>query len=228
MTANPRPTGGRSRAWLLAAALGLLPGAAEAGRYVLEEGGRYELCREFAAALAEARSFAPDTWEWPVSPRFPDFRKPRWEVLDPVKERDLTLRLGHDRLAAKQQSPEVLEGNERLFRQTLEEGFSKGEVRLERTRVDLDHNGTTETLYRVRLVQGNAWGFYLDSTEDPDLASRYHRRALTSGVDALLHRGRFYLIVNHVPDLSVVETQRVGPLNELAAIPVCEFDYRQD
>ena len=202
--------------------------AAEAGRYLLEKGSRYQLCREYAATLAEAGNFAPDTWEWPVSPKFPDFHKPRWEVLEPAVNRDLILRLAQDRLSAKISLPEVRENNIRLFRQSLKEGFGKGQVRLERTRVDLDHSGTTETLYRIRLGEESAWGFYLDKSEDIDLAARYHERALTNRVDLFLYRGRAYLIVNHVYELSIVETQRVEPLNGLAAIPVCEFDYRKE
>src|ERR1700691_5731288 len=59
------------------------------GYFKLDQGQHYSLCREFDANLKLFPQLNQQTMEWPIDPKFKDFRKPVWQKIDALQNMDV-------------------------------------------------------------------------------------------------------------------------------------------
>ncbi len=211
-------------------------GPASAVELKIAKGARYQICREFTENLRSFPTlFKEPPIEVPIDPRFKDFRKITWEALDPKEHedvlREVTIR-NKDRLNRK--TKEVQDAIWQEVKPDVLARAQKGDIGLGRTRMDLNHDGVAETVYRYgynkwpsaypepRLVY--AWTYHVLERDQPK-ASRDLRVHSGSPYDAFYHRGRVYLASPGFNfGFSVIEPTDVRIVGGLNMRHVCEIE----
>ena len=172
---------------------------AHGGRYELVKGKGVEVCEAYARNLNSFHPSEPMLCDRPVSPRFKDLRKPKWERLD--FDRNLELIVTVDKLLR----PEYFAKPEMRV-PTLRGNVEQDNYKYQLMIIDIDNDGKTEPV--LRFVEscvpgsprsgGAALVVLEQSKNDVDLKkSRLigGRRLddYSSGIrDVFLHKGKTY------------------------------------
>jgi hypothetical protein len=221
-----------------------------AAEFRLVKGKQYELCRQLGENLKlfpELRinpQLRINQCEIPFDPRFSDFREIRWESLDPGRHMDVIREINmkkHDRAALLRRwkwGPEDEAREAALWERLkpeVEAMIAAGEVGLGRTRMDLNHDGKLDTVYRygrfrcdVRYPephQSFAWTYSVLQRDDPDLNWALRGRA-GFPYFAFYFEGRVYLarLPAAQEGFYVSEPTWVPQTHGLAMVTVCVFD----
>jgi hypothetical protein len=217
----------------------LFSSSASAASFELLRGGRYELCREFAANLKRFPNLSRTTEEWPLGPGLKDFTKPKWEVLDIGEHLDVIKKLflwnwGPGRQVGSDTPEEIWERHSK----EVYDGLAKGTARLERARYDFDNDGHLDTVYRfynqLPVDLRNSWrtkqigGYWYVYFSDHDQEAAEHFRpysAFDQFYDSFFFKGRSYLI-GWLDFLSIYELATIPTRHELVFTEACRFNAK--
>lgn len=226
----------------------LLPQAGRAAEFKLVEGGQFELCRRYAENLALFSKLPRWPCEIPLDRRFSEFREVPWEALDPGEHLDVVEEIVKRLLDRKiLLFDHFIFGNEikaedrarenQIWQRARPEIMAKieaGEVGLGRARIDLNHDGAADTVYRFGRSRCEApypephrsfyWTYHVLERDEPFLSAEMRLHA-QDPYDAFYHRGRIYF-ARPVSGggLLVMEPQMVRNGNEYGVIRVCDFE----
>lgn len=239
----------RTAAAVLVGAIAMSASAANpafAVEFKLVKGQQFELCRRYAENLAQFPKLPAFPCEIPVDKRFTEFREVRWETLHPQEHLDIVEEavkrlldrklLMSDRFRyAEEITAEDRARAETLWQDARPEIMAKieaGDVGLGRARIDINHDGAADTVYRFGRNRCDVpypephrsfyWTYHVLERDQPFLSAEMRRRAGTP-FDAFYHRGRVYLAYPSF-ELLVMEPKMVRNGNEYAVIRVCEFE----
>jgi len=216
----------------------------EAGSWQLTRGGRYLLCRRF---LANLNSF-PDLGRFPlvipIRGDLPYFHKPKWTPLDTTQHFDLVKRLTIREIGSRVRDvrysdPEADHEAWMAEEAKVKREMDAGLLRLEQTRLDFDHDGLRETVYRLARPIGELrelpWSYHVlappsdrrpqvRTTGRSGLDVSTHIEA-NERFDSFFHEGRFYLVGvrGSYVGLVVYEPTTVRGGAAVGFVPVCNF-----
>ena len=116
----------------------LLTAMAFAGEYVLLEGHKYEVCRDYAKNLNSFKSmpFAM-VCEREINPKFADFKKPEWKELDIWDHKEMILQL--ENRMWRRNNPKKPDDQEWLNR--IKKDIEEKSISLSEAWFDIDNNG---------------------------------------------------------------------------------------
>jgi hypothetical protein len=227
----------------------LWSGSAHSRTFELIYGKQFALCRAFQNNLAAFPDLSEKTYEWPLDPKLTDFKKPRWRPVDIRQRMDMIRMLhewnynplgdvGEDAPAREKFANSSWERDSHL----IPDAIAKGLARLEGTRLDFDHDGTVDTVYRyfhqipevlrpqvaTRGPTEGYWYVYLDDGADKAFKPFQEYSRWDVLYDSFLYRGRFYLIAWQYGQLRISEPHKFlhgtkASDADFALIEVCRF-----
>ena len=216
--------------------------------YRLTKGQQFKLCQRLEENL---RRF-PEMDRWhpcslPLHPDFPEFGKPDWEPLDPRAHpeimREIYLQqVFSGRFGTPRKFPGLEEQEEAWKRRgehhfvsryfpdgrrvdnTVDEALENGNLRLEKARFDLNHDGKPETVYRMNQTNcipshGDRWNSFYWSQhvlqkEDPLIWESFRTLIYGNARDIFFHEGRTYLAGLSSPSSVLMIDETFRPRSE--------------
>lgn len=235
---------------LIGATVFLAVSSAAAGRLELYDGHQFAVCRDYDAQL-QSLGELPPAFEWPLNPEFKQFRKPTWQPLDPRQHLDAIKRIFEPPPHDPKWRGATWRGEPWTWEREWREGWlppimaaiESGEGRLEKTEVDHDDDGKTETLLRwgwkfywAKLPTRRLFGWKYVFADDV-LQKRFKKSVSGLAIlDSFLYQGRFYLIDHPSPvlirpeppwgEMWVLEPKRIFSGEQLALVSMCKFWFR--
>lgn len=125
--------------WLLIADL------ASAGDYKIVFGWTFEVCQAYLKNLNSFPDEPPMVCERKLNPQLADFTKPQWQPLDAMKHLDLVKQI--DRTMFRVTAEEFARNLEK-WTALFTEHIKKGRIRLSIIQLDLDQDGSADTVLR--------------------------------------------------------------------------------
>jgi hypothetical protein len=218
--------------------------------YRLFRGMRFSMCREFENNLNQYCEAPPMLCEIRVAPEFgKDFTFPKWETLDAGANLEMIEKFIRARVSVRSDwigKPEERSWREKKWKEYepgLMQRLNEGVIRFSRARVDLNHNGETELVYRLidrdcpvsdpaqyHFPTGPKLMVLDEATGEFDQEYTKH---LYRAYDVLLHQGRAHLSHFGSGDdrvntaLQIYDTVSGPAIGRFATIsrPVCAYEY---
>jgi uncharacterized protein YecT (DUF1311 family) len=174
--------------------------------YRLAVGKHLAMCRQFERNLNLFCDQPPMVCGFNIDPKYAeDFKRPKWEDLDPGKNFDLVEEIARSHLRALPKCDAVcVEKSWKERRTQFVSAIAAGRLSLSQARFDLNHDGKVETVLRLsaltECLADNPERYYIAPSftlmvmdeksrrEDANFAS-----VNNEGVDVLLYQGRAHL-----------------------------------
>jgi hypothetical protein len=190
--------------------------SAISARYELKKGRQYELCRDYVDALNAMKRKLPMACGRHFPPEFEKFSKPKWTPLDPKEQPNSFYRQMYLVIYQK----EITEkGWTWFWKDRIQPALESDSAELAKARIDIDHNGVVETVFRFRFTgcevrkawfrdgilfrDGKGLGpegfqYYVLNEKTGELDPRYGGHTLDSGGGGALsglfyYQGRVYI-----------------------------------
>lgn len=109
-----------------------------AGEYIAERGKRFSLCRDLAANLNTFKNEPPLICGLKFSPKFKDFRFPKWQPLDVNKNMNIFDEILHHKKS-------------RPYTPWIQKLLEQGQVTLGRAMIDFNFDGKKNQVYRMEM-----------------------------------------------------------------------------
>jgi hypothetical protein len=212
------------------------------GYFKLDRGQRYSLCREFDANLKLFPQLNQQTMEWPIDPKFKDFRKPVWQKINALQNMDVI-----QQIYIYYNNPKAHPDAEvwPVAEPQVREWIVSGDATLETTSVDFDGSGHKSIAYRFYHPMKQVWlsptgenhmwdvhaYWYIFYSRDDGPISGYRVPISTLFVyaDSFLFKGRFFLISWSGPGPTIWELRSVRNFQDhLAPYGICDFSYVEE
>jgi hypothetical protein len=124
-------------------------------RYELEKGEPYGLCRAYVQALNSVDRKLPMACKRRFPEDFKKFRKPRWKSLDPNSMAMAFWRQLYDIQSRALNKQKNTDKGWSIFKSNrLKISLENDLIDMDKTRVDIDFDGKTDTVIRVRMRYG--------------------------------------------------------------------------
>jgi len=210
----------------------LAEGVSYAGQYKLVRGSQFELCREFEKNLNSFKAEPPMVCERKINPRFTDFRKPNWKQVDAKKYINILEQL--IRYTQRHRTEEQ-------FQQAwgrLNKQIDSGQVTLQMSYFDLDHNGRKEPVMKLTGLGCNPIKhmnflrpvephIFVVTENKKELDMRF-QRVFGLSFDEFTFRGRAYIskwsgIAKKM--IGIYEPYNVRNQMGIQNRPICQYDF---
>jgi len=185
-------------------------------KFYVEDGKHLQLCRDIKKILDDpinkdfGEPFMMDA-DFKIPKQFKDFALPKWEDID-VK--DLPQYMAKD--------------SERLQAINAKSEEEKSELRIQKTSIDLDHDGKNEVVLRIGLKKRIVDSSYVADADEQTVTSREFNKKHSAGF-LFYYKGLIYRAKN-VFDAILVYTPEAAPaeLTDLYMLYTCAISLKPD